>query len=79
MTAPAPMSAKEYEACRQAVSELSQVQFGAWLGASPRQAQRLSSGEAAPPLAIVKLLRLMVDLGLTVEDVDKTTATRAKG
>jgi len=47
---------------------LSQVGSAQFLGVSRRQAQRYASGESGIPLAVAKLIRLVVRLGLSADE-----------
>lgn len=49
---------------------LSQERAGLWLGVSPRTSQGYALGERPVPEPVAKLLRLMVRLELTSEQVD---------
>lgn len=48
---------------------LSQERAGLWLGLSARQGQRYATGEAEIPEPVAKLLRLVLRLNLTPDDV----------
>jgi len=48
---------------------LSQERAGVWLGISPRTSQGYALGEYPVPEPVAKLLRLMIKLGLSTEDV----------
>lgn len=48
---------------------LSQIAAGKMLGLSPRQAQRVATGESPVPLPVAKLLRLIVQRKIKPEDV----------
>jgi transcriptional regulator with XRE-family HTH domain len=48
---------------------LSQVRAAAFLGISPRTSQGYALGEYPVPEAVAKLLRLMIKLGISPEDV----------
>jgi hypothetical protein len=48
---------------------LSQQRAGLFLGVSPRTSQGYALGEYPVPESIAKLLRLMVQLGLSPDDV----------
>jgi hypothetical protein len=48
---------------------LSQIAAGKMLGLSPRQSQRVASGESPVPLPVAKLLRLIVQRKIKPEDV----------
>ena len=62
------MYAVEYRAALKRLA-LSQRAAGPWLGVSSRQAERFASGERAIPESIAKLIRLVLRLGLTVDEV----------
>lgn len=49
---------------------LSQERAGDWLGIGRRTSQGYALGEYPVPKGIAKLLRLMVQFGLSPEDVD---------
>jgi hypothetical protein len=49
---------------------LSQERAGLWLGLSPRQGQRYTTGEQKIPEPVAKLLRLVISLELAPIDVD---------
>lgn len=60
------MTAAQY---KKAIADLgmSQAVASDWLGVSPRTGQRYAAD--GPPEAVAKLLRLMIKLGLTPQDV----------
>lgn len=49
--------------------DLSQERAGRWLGLSPRQGRRYASGEAEIPEPVAKLLRLVLRLKLSPDEV----------
>ncbi len=63
-----PMTTAAY---RRAVDDLalSQIKAGAVVGLSPRQAQRVYAGHSPVPPPVSKLLNLIVEGKVTVEDV----------
>lgn len=62
------MTGREFkEALRR--TELSMYAGAQFLGLSLRHCQRIAAGEYEAPLAVGKLLRLMVSLRLTARDV----------
>jgi hypothetical protein len=65
-----PMSSDEY---RQALDKLglSQTAAAPFLGVSPRTSQSFALGEATVHRSIALLLRTMVKLKLTIEDIEK--------
>jgi hypothetical protein len=63
-----PMNAVEYRAALKRLG-LSQRAAGPWLGVSSRQAQRFASAERAVPESIAMLIRLVLRLGLPVDEV----------
>jgi hypothetical protein len=64
----ATMSAAQYRAAIERLG-FTQVGIAPFLGISRRQAQRYALGERKIPEAVAKLLRLMLKLNLTPEDV----------
>jgi pentatricopeptide repeat protein len=60
------MTAKQYKAAIQKLG-LSQQAAGRWLGVSPRTAANYAA--KGPPEMAAKLLRLMLRLGLSPDDV----------
>lgn len=62
------MSPKQYAAAIKALG-LSQVKAGEFLGVTPRQSRRYIAGDATIPEGFAKLLRLMVRLELSPDDV----------
>lgn len=65
---PGDMTPTQYKKHIEAIG-LSQVRAGDFLGVSPRTSQGYAIGEYPVPEAIAKLLRLMVKLKLTPDDV----------
>jgi len=65
---PGDMTPNQYKKAIEALG-LSQVRAGEFLGVSPRTSQGYALGEYPVPEAIAKLLRLMIKLKLTPEDV----------
>lgn len=62
------MTANQYRAAIEKLG-LSQARAADFLGISPRTSQSYALGEYPVPESIAKLLRLMVRLGLSTEDV----------
>lgn len=65
----AKMTASEYRAAIEALG-LNQQAAGRFLGVSPRTAQNWPLGTAPIPLAVAKLLRLMLRLKLDPADLE---------
>ncbi|MDO8596400.1 MAG: hypothetical protein Q7R45_07235 [Sulfuricaulis sp.] len=65
---PATMTTAEYRRFLDKY-ELSQVPTGRMFGLSPRQSQRLASGERPVPHAIAILIRLVLRGKITLRDV----------
>lgn len=64
----ASMTKNQYRAAIKRLG-LSQVRAAAFLGVSPRTSQGYALGEYPVPEAVAKLLRLMVRLGLSPDEV----------
>lgn len=64
------MTTKEYNRIREAMG-FSQVAMGEWLGFSPRQSQRMASGEVEIPKSVAMLLRVMIKHKITIEQAEK--------
>ena len=62
------MTPKQYKTAIEHL-DLSQERAGVFFGYSTRQGQRWALGEAPIPVAVAKLLRLMLKLDLKPEDV----------
>jgi hypothetical protein len=62
------MTSDEYRATIAKLG-LSQQRAGLWLGLSARQGQRYASGEAEIPEPVAKLLRLVISLGISPNDI----------
>lgn len=62
------MTPTQYKTAIKALG-LSQERAGDWLGISPRTSQGYALGEYPVPEPVAKLLRLMVKLKLTPDDV----------
>jgi hypothetical protein len=69
------MDAIEYRAALKALG-LSQSTAGPWLGISRRQAERYASAYQQVPMPVAKLIRLVVRLGLTADEVSPHDAAR---
>ncbi len=64
----ATMTPKQYADAIQRLG-LSQVAAGKFLGVEPRQSRRWIAGDNAIPESVAKLLRLMIRLKLSPEDI----------
>lgn len=65
---PGDMTPDQYKSAIKKLG-LSQERAGEWLGISPRTSQGYALGEYPVPEPTAKLLRLMIKLGLTPDDV----------
>jgi len=63
------MSKRQYKEAIAALG-LSQERAGDWLGISPRTSQGYAIGERPVPIPTVMLLRLLIELGITADDVE---------
>ncbi len=64
------MTPKQYQSAIDKL-DLSQGKAGLFLGYTPRQSRRIVAGDAEAPLSAVKLLRVMLKLGLSVDQVNE--------
>jgi hypothetical protein len=63
------MTAKEYQAARMSFGDITDLEFVEMIGVSWRQGERYWDGSSGIPHPVAKLLRNILEHGLTPDDV----------